>query len=535
MKPLIKLWIIPALLLLMGSAMALKMYPLYSGWDHYNSDPAYAYLFNGLLLLDRHSPTHIDHPGTPVQMLIAVLVYLQWFYLKLVGTVNPDVVVAVMGAPEQYLLFISRVLLALNVGAVFFIGKTIYSQTKSVYLAIFCQCSLLTYGIFGPKLLFPAPEPLVAFFSLIFLATLSPLIFKCDTSAKEQTRIALLAGAIYGIGVAVKLSFLPMAGLLLLIKGPRNLAIAAVAVIGAWLLSVLPIIKKLAMLWSWAFNIVIHTDKYGAGKVGFINTAEIAVNLKKLLEAFPFFYFSVVLFVGYLICISVQALWRRTRDAKTTTPFERHVAKVISIFLLVCVAQTLIVVKHFGHHYMFPALPIAFVGTSLLMLWLIERRPATALPVKSFFAIAITTLIIYSTYSAFTVLKQQRVQRNHSVNQIQKELAKYQNALILTSYGCYLPQCALMYGIETAPGLDKKIPPFLVNYWGFNVWANMFVIDGHGFYPLSIIEPQFASKRPIFLVTYIDGFPAYDALQKELILTAGDQKLYRVTGLTSPK
>ena len=112
MKLLIKLWIIPALLLLMGSAMALKMYPLYSGWDHYNSDPAYAYLFNGLLLLDRHSPTHIDHPGTPVQMLIAVLVYLQWFYLKLVGTVNPDVVVAVMGAPEQYLLFISRVLLA---------------------------------------------------------------------------------------------------------------------------------------------------------------------------------------------------------------------------------------------------------------------------------------------------------------------------------------------------------------------------------------------------------------------------------------
>ncbi len=520
---------------MMGSAMALKMYPLYSGWDHYNSDPGYAYLFNGLLLLDGHSPTHIDHPGTPVQMLIAVLVYLQWFYLKLVGTVDPDVVVAVMGAPEQFLLFISRVLLGLNAVAVFVIGKAVYSQTKSVYLAIFCQCSLLTYGIFGPKLLFPAPESIVAFLSLIFLATLSPLIFKCDTSAKDQTRIAILAGAIYGIGIAVKLSFLPMAGLLLLIKGPRNLAIAAATVIVAWLLSVLPIIKKLAMLWSWTFNIVIHTDKYGTGKAGFINTAEIAVRMKALLEAYPFFYFSVVLFVGYLVHVSVQSFWSRSRGAKDSTPFERHVVKVISIFLLVCVAQTLIVLKHFGHHYMFAALPIAFVGTSLLMLWLVEQRPSTSVPVKSFFAIALTTLIIYSTHNAFTVLKQQRVLRNQSVNQIQKEIAKYQNPLVLTSYGCYLPQCALIYGIETASGLNKKIAPFLANYWGFNVWANLFVIEGRGFYPLNIIEPQLASNRPIFLVTYIDGFPAYDSLQRELILTAGDQKLYRITGLTPSK
>ena len=168
MIKLLRLYVVPAILLLVGSAMALKMFPLYSGGGIYNSDPSYAYLFNGLLLLDWHSPHHKDHPGTPLQILIAVLVYLQWGYYKLTSVVDPDVVVAAMAQPERYLLFISRILLVLNVAATVLIGKRVFDATKSYYLAILCQCSLLTYGLFGTKLLYPAPEALVAFLSLCF-------------------------------------------------------------------------------------------------------------------------------------------------------------------------------------------------------------------------------------------------------------------------------------------------------------------------------------------------------------------------------
>ena len=71
-------------------------------------------------------------------------------------------------------------------------------------------------------------------------------------------------------------------------------------------------------------------------------------------------------------------------------------------------------------------------------------------------------------------------------------------------------------------------------YYGFNVWNSMLIIDGHGFYALSFLEPFIEQKRPIFLITYID-FPVLDVFEKELVLTAGDQKLYRVTGLTRAK
>ena len=58
----------------------------------------------------------------------------------------------------------------------------------------------------------------------------------------------------------------------------------------------------------------------------------------------------------------------------------------------------------------------------------------------------------------------------------------------------------------------------------------MLVIDGHGFYPLTVLQPLFVEKRPIFLVTRID-FPAFDVFEKELVLTAAEQKLYKITGL----
>jgi hypothetical protein len=47
---------------------------------------------------------------------------------------------------------------------------------------------------------------------------------------------------------------------------------------------------------------------------------------------------------------------------------------------------------------------------------------------------------------------------------------------------------------------------------------------------LTVLQPFFAEKRPVFLVTQTD-FPAFDVFEKELVLTAADQKLYKITGL----
>ena len=528
---------IPALLLLIGLAMSLKMFPLYSGEGIYNADPAYAYLFNGLLLLDGHVPYHIDHPGTPLQALIAVLVYLQWTYLKLATSVNADIIVAVMSEPERYLLLISRTLLTLNVLALALLGKKIYDNTRNMYLACFCQCSLLTYGLFGTKLLYPAPEALVACLSLCLLGVLSPLIFQRDYEAKKQINIAILAGLIFGLGFAVKLSFLPMIGLFFLFKTWRLKLLAAIFSVVGWCIGIAPIMTKLPGLWKWAYNMMTHTGKYGGGSEGIVDTSQLAGNLIHLTKAFPFFYFANIVFLGYLLYSFGYSWYAQAhgQDKNAATAFGSQRLSLnppLWILLIVCGLQTLIVLKHFGQHYMVHALPIAFIGIALLIKRLVEKLPQTRRSVNAILIVCMVSLIAESTYSTFRVLKAERIKNNHSVQQIQRELAKYYNPLVIGSYGCSLPQCGLLFGIEYAPAIDKKIAPFLANFYGFNVWNQMLLIDGHGFYPLSTLQPFLTNQRPIFLVTQID-FPAFDLFKKELILTAADQKLYKITGLTA--
>jgi len=535
----LKLLGLPILLLLVGAAMGLKMFPLYSGGGIYNADPSYAYLFNGLLLLEQKVPHHIDHPGTPLQILIALLVYVQWFVLKLLNSANADVVVAVMAEPERYLLFISRVLLVLNGAAVFLLGKKIYQHTNSLFFATFCQCSLLTYGIFGTKLLYPAPEALIACLSLCMLAMLSPFIFENHTTKKEQTKIALVTGIIFGIGFATKLTFLPMAGLFLLLKTWRQVALACAAATLAWLLGILPMISKLPGLFTWAYNMLTHTGKYGGGSKGLVDYAQLSGNFNALIKAFPFFYFAIVAFAIYLVCcLGARILQSNKIDTEQQTalsifcPTKR--LKSVSILLAVCVVQTLLVLKHFGQHYMIAVLPIAFIGVALIVKPLTEYSFKIGVALKAVLAIVAASLVVSSSYSALTALKIERIQHNRSVASVKAELAKHPNPLVIGSYGCDLPQCGLLFGIEYAPAIVKKMGSNLANFFGFNVWNSMLLIDGHGFYPLNVLQPFFQAQRPIFLLTQTD-FPAFDIFNKELILEEGGQKLYKIASVKQPQ
>jgi hypothetical protein len=531
------LFAIPALLMLVGLGMSLKMFPLYSGSGLYNVDASYAYLFNGLLLLDGHAPYQTDHPGTPLQVLIAALVYLQWGYLRLVETVNADVVVAVMAEPERYLLFLSRALLALNGLALWFFGKKVYESTNSVSLATLCQCALLSFGLHGTKLLYPAPEALVACLAVWLIAVLSPLIFqRPEEVPRNQTKIALMAGLIFGLGFAVKLTFLPMAGLFLLFKPWRLKMLAVLVALMSWCVGIAPMAGKLPELWMRAYNMLTHTGKWGEGPKGLIDTAQLSGNYFQLRNEYPFFYIALFVFAAYLLFAGLRRLrvgfkTDSNLSASGSALMGVRIDRPLAILLLVCVAQTLIVLKHFGLHYMIPALPLAFVGAALLLQALLKNFQQYNLAIRATVTLGIASMLVHSVYTTFQELRSERVQNNRSVQQIQKELAQYPDRLVIGSYGCSLPQCGLLFGIEFAPAIDKKIAPFLANFYGFNVWNGLLLIEGHGFYPLTTLQPILASQRPVFLVTQID-FPAFDLFKKELILTARDQKLYKINGLT---
>src|SRR5262245_45496798 len=54
-----------------------------------NFDPDYCYLLNSLNLLTFHEPAHIDHPGTTVQILGAIIMLPKWLGGVLLGGWQP--------------------------------------------------------------------------------------------------------------------------------------------------------------------------------------------------------------------------------------------------------------------------------------------------------------------------------------------------------------------------------------------------------------------------------------------------------------
>ena len=128
------LLIVPIVLFIIQYSFIQKIYPLYL-----DSDPAYQYLFNGLLILNGHSPYHIDHPGTPVQILIAGVIYISWSVAKILGLYHDTLDLSVGTHPEAYLQIISYVLVLLNCTASYILGNSIIKTTHKIGLAIFVQ------------------------------------------------------------------------------------------------------------------------------------------------------------------------------------------------------------------------------------------------------------------------------------------------------------------------------------------------------------------------------------------------------------
>jgi hypothetical protein len=121
------LLIVPVVIFIIQYCFIKKIYPLYL-----DSDPAYQYLLNGLLILNGHSPYHIDHPGTPVQTLIAGVLYVSWSIAKLMGWSNEALDISVGSHPERYLQIISYVLVVLNCTASYILGDRVqFSTTKT--------------------------------------------------------------------------------------------------------------------------------------------------------------------------------------------------------------------------------------------------------------------------------------------------------------------------------------------------------------------------------------------------------------------
>src|SRR5262249_36618046 len=127
---------IPALVIALGFAF---MNARGAYWLGQNADPAYPYLLNSLGVARGQTPYIVEHPGVPVQVLIAAA--LRVFHA---GS-RPDLPIErhVLGDPEACIRALVVGFLLLNGGALLAAGQAMRRATGSLILAWLVQASPL--------------------------------------------------------------------------------------------------------------------------------------------------------------------------------------------------------------------------------------------------------------------------------------------------------------------------------------------------------------------------------------------------------
>ncbi len=167
-------------------------------------DPSYAYLLNSLLVSCGMNPRHTDHPGTPLQILGALVIGT----MRALHGENPLCPTTdVLSRPETYLAGMSIVLQICAAGLVAAVAIRLYTLTGDLFAALVTEVCILispavtaSFGALGTEIL---AIPAVLAFGLAIL----PI---ATGSRAERPHDPIVVGAILGFGIATKLTVVPL-------------------------------------------------------------------------------------------------------------------------------------------------------------------------------------------------------------------------------------------------------------------------------------------------------------------------------------
>ena len=507
----LKLIVIPVTFVAVNLAYLSVLFPIFSGPPGYDQDPAYSYLFNGLLLIDGQGPWQVDHPGTPLQILSAgAILFARALFLIVGHPMNPGVVDDVLADAEPYLYVVSCLLLILNAGALCYLGMRVRRASGSLLLAFLCQVGGLAFGMVSPKASYVSPEALQIFATLCLLGQLAPLVFAVDravgATGMDETCGSCSAkwtGFFCGLGLAVKLTFFPLIGLTLMIQPLRKLLIVAGYAFVSLVVLLLPTFNNYARFLDWIWNIASHSGMHGSGQAKVIDPAYLIQNLRDVFIWFPALYYVMAALLAYVLFAAFRNF--AGPNANRSLPIRFPI-----LVLLVFVAQTLLVLKHPGAHYMVPILPLAFVGLAWLLFQLDSemrrREPSRAL---RWHRLLVAIVIAYAAYCTAPTIRQidrmreQRAAQDVALTVIGDQTQRYPDALVICAFRCTLPKYATALGLIYAPGLATRpiVRDLLANFYEYNFLVKEFIAPGFNSLTLGAMSEELARGRKIFLVT----------------------------------
>lgn len=326
-------------------------------WLGHNWDPEYVYLLNSLAIAEGKRPWHVDHPGTPVQAIGALVI-------RVVGPGHRDgdLAAAVLADPERYILSVNTFLFCLYAAGLAALGLYARRTTGSLGAGLLLQVTPVLSASSLLWLCRVGPETLLLSVDL----ALAALLLRLERRGLESARTPV--AAVFGLTCGLAIGTKATAGTLLaacwvVLPGWRRKAALLSGTALSVLASTLWVRHQYPGILSWLVSLLTHRNLYGMGEVGPPALVEMAGNLADIVRS----DFALLLLLLAAFATGLRA-WR-LRGAAGGVPGSAARRVILALGVSGALNVLVVVATHARSRYLVPS-----AGLSGLLLWLLVRE-----------------------------------------------------------------------------------------------------------------------------------------------------------------
>jgi hypothetical protein len=453
----LKIAVIPVSIIIWGIFVLLFFDPFYSK----SSDPEFPYLVNGLncALLHFNRIGHIDHPGTPFQILNGIVIQITHLISG-----KGDIAQDVFSRPEYYLNAISISLVLFQVILIWFIGILGIKREIPFWQIAVLQSSFFYNEVLVWLMSRVNPDRFLMIVFLIFIL----IYLKHGYKNRSPLKFALWSGVVMALGFASKFNFIPLLILpLLFIDTNKNRLVYLGTGFVSFIIFIAPIIDRFKYYRSFITNIFLHEGKYGTGDSNVINFHKMVDNIAEIFKINPGLY----ILLSVLILMIILAGYNKGKK-----DYKNFIFPLIGI-LTILLLQIIIVSKHFANYYLVPIFSVygfIFFYISLFLSKLLKKKIQVIL-LSSLLPVVFLQVTFIKVINDEKVISKMIVQREKIRNFVDKEIVKTDFWFVEPTWesGPFVEN-ALVYGLSYCGHRNDYFPqlmavnPNIITYEGNN-------------------------------------------------------------------
>jgi hypothetical protein len=476
-------------------------------------DPEYVYFMTGLNISEGHIKViHIDHPGTPLQYMVAAVFRIT----HLLRGNSTEYVEDVLTHSDLYLSMVNLTTTAIMVITLLIAGFYVYKKTGSVLYGILIQTapfiSVILYEIIGrvtPEILIPLPIIAVTSFLIGHIA---------DGKEKFSVREIVFISFIMGFGLAVKLTFLPIWIIpLILVSSWKERLLTMLLSVIFFLIIALPVTLQIEKFWNWGKDLFLHSGQYGTGEGNIVDFTNLKENLISIFNLQKHFTFSAIL----LIVIILISYFRLKKQKKPSLGRKIIISAAIVIMILI---QTIISGKHYAPRYFLPAL---LFGPMLIFLIIEIAKELYSSKILNFgFMFLLTIFIIWyfkqqiGTINYTSQAFEQQIKAKSKTKEFAESINGESIKIIATfDFGFPVKENALLYSTiwsihSLKPKYNDLLEKMYPKTYQYTLWGDNFHYWGESFNAEKIIEKE----KPVYLLLENDNAGLYDKTMDKIFM-----------------